>query len=169
MDGKILKYEAAGCTDFEFDLAATWPCLTAAESRAIYGTESFSGTIDRSGTQAPRTPDWKFVVDLDYWMPMFDTYKLILGTKTTFSDGYFKDVTGFSEVNAYSQRVIANLNAGYGDLDDTWSLSFYARNIFNAGVEYFPEFNPAQDWIQSQNLSARNWKSYGVQFQYKYN
>ncbi len=169
MDGVMLKYEGAGCTDFEFEQADTGPCLTAQESIDIYGTTGFGGTIDRSGSKAPRTPDWKFIVDLDYWIPMFDDYKLSLGTKTTFSDGYIYNVSSFDREEAYPKRVIANLNAGYGDLDGTWNLQFYARNIFNAGVEFFPEYVVDPGWIRGIPLSARNWRSYGVQFKYNYN
>ena len=171
MDGVILAYEGAGCTEFEFLQADTGPCVSQAESLASRTTDKLllQGTIDRSGQKAPRTPDWKFVVDLDYWIPIFDVYKLSLGTKTTFSDAYITNVTSFSKVTGYPKRVVSNLNLGYGDMDGVWKLQLYARNLFNAGMEYFPEYVVEPVWYQGESLSARNWRSFGVQFQYNYN
>jgi len=169
MDGQMLKYEGAGCTDFEFENAASGPCLTAQESIDIYGSDDFEATIDRSGTEAPRTPDWKFIVDLDYWMPVFNNYKLSLGSKTTFSDGYIHNVSSFNKESGYDKRVVANLNLGFGDIDDTWNLQFYGHNLFNAGLEYFPEFVVDPDWFRVETLGARDFRSFGVQFQYIYN
>jgi outer membrane receptor protein involved in Fe transport len=169
MDGVMVEYEGAGCTQLEFENAATGPCYTAEESEDLFGTDEFEGLIDRSGEEAPRTPDWKFVVDLDYWLPVFDNYKLALGTKTTFTDGYLYNVEDFDRTLSYGKRIITNLNAGYGDTGDTWKIQFYVRNLFNAGLEYFPEYEVETGWLVSRDLSVRNWRTYGVQFQYNYN
>jgi hypothetical protein len=64
-----VEYEGAGCNDAEVVHADTGPCLTVAESIAQFGNDTFAGTVDRMGSQLPRSPDWKFTLDLDYWYP----------------------------------------------------------------------------------------------------
>lgn len=182
MDGVMLSYPGAGCTDFEFENAASGPCLTAAESITQFGVNTFQGTIDRSGYDAPRTPDWKFVLDLEYWLPVFDSHKVSFSTKTTFSDGWLQNVRDFSLARNYDQRTIANLNVGYGDLDDTWNLTFWVRNLLgrSQGLKYFPEFDPTrstfsptsfrgQYGIIDTDATTRDYTTYGVQFSYNYN
>ncbi|MDH3546799.1 MAG: TonB-dependent receptor, partial [Gammaproteobacteria bacterium] len=73
MDGEMVEYQGAGCTDVEFENAETGPCFTEEESAAFVAANNlsvdddfFEGTIDRSGAEAPRTPDWKIAVKLDY-------------------------------------------------------------------------------------------------------
>jgi outer membrane receptor protein involved in Fe transport len=170
MDGVMVSYQGAGCTDAEFTDAATGPCLTAAESAAMFnGDDSFEGTIDRSGYPAPRTPDWKFVFDLDYWHPVMDQYKVTFNTKTTYSDGFILNVEDFSQIIAYDKRIVANFTLGYGPQDDTWALNLWLRNAFNEGVVYFPEFDTDLNGVQDWDVSPRNYRTYGVQFQYNYN
>ncbi len=168
MDGVMVSFTGAGCTDFESDNADTGPCVSAAEETASNGN-LVEGTIDRSGADAPRTPDWKFVFDLEYWMPVADSYKATFSTKNTYTDGYINNVEDFDQIMAYDTRLITNLNLGFGDMDDTWELSFWMRNAFNAGLEYFPEFNAAPEGRVDPYLSPRNFRSYGVQLQYNYN
>jgi len=43
------------------------------------------------------------------------------------------------------------------------------RNALNAGLEYFPEFNAAPEVRVDSNINPRNFRSYGVLFQYNYN
>lgn len=169
MDGVFLTYEFAGCSDADFANADTNGCLTANESLALFGTTAFQGTIDRSGAKAPRTPDWKFVFDADWWMPISDRHKFMLTSKVSFIDGYIFDPEEFDPVIQYPDRVAANLNAGFGDLDDTWNLTFWVRNLFEAGVQYYPEFDADPQGRVDHWLGPRNWRSYGVQLQYNYN
>jgi hypothetical protein len=170
MDGVMVSFTGAGCTDIEFEQAETGPCLTAEESEAMFdGDDSLEGTIDRSGYDAPRTPDWKIVADVDWWYPIADRYKYMFSSKVSFIDGYIWNVEDFDEIIKYDSRVIANLNVGFGDMDDTWSVTFWGRNLFEAGMKYFPEFHVDPEGRVDNALSPRNWFSYGVQFQYNYN
>lgn len=168
MDGVMISFIGAGCTDYEDDNADTGPCVSAAEAAASNGT-LVAGTIDRSGADAPRTPDWKFVLDLDYWMPVFDSYKLNFSTKNSYSDAFIQNVEDFSPIVAYDTRLVSNVNLGFGDMDDNWELTFWVRNLTNSGLQYFPEFDAAPDGREDPYLSPRNFRSYGVQFQYNYN
>ena len=184
MDGKMISYPGAGCTDAEFEIAATGPCLSAAESIAQFGTNGFQGTIDRTGYKAPRTPDWKFVLDLDYWYPVFDQHKVTFTSATSFSDGWVPNVASFDQKIKYDKRVVANLTLGYGDLDETWKLNIWVRNLLgrSQGMQYFPEFDPfraaaenpfsgasGQYGIIDADASTRDYTTYGVQFSYNYN
>ncbi len=169
MDGVMVKFEGAGCTDAEYEAADTGPCISEAESIALFGDDSGEALIDRSGQKAPRTPDWKVVFNLDWWYPIGDNYKYMFNTTATYRDGYIWSVEDFDEVVKYDAGVIANLNAGFGDIDDTWSVMFWGRNILETGMKYFPEFHVDPEGRIDNALSPRNWFSYGVQLQYKYN
>ncbi len=169
MDGVMVSFKGAGCTDAEFEAAATGPCISTAESIAQFGNTSGEGLIDRSGYKAPRTPDWKFVVNVDWWYPIGDRYKYMFNSTTTFRDGYIWNVEAFDEVIKYDSGVIANLNVGLGDIDETWSVMLWGRNILETGMKYYPEFDVDPAGRVDNALSPRNWFSYGVQFQYNYN
>ncbi len=168
LDGKMISYTGAGCTDFEDENAATGPCVSAAEATASGGT-LVAGTIDRSGEDAPRTPDWKFVLDLDYWFPVADSYKIDLSAKSTYSDGFIQNVEDFEAIDAYNTRFVSNLTAGIGDMDDVWMLNFWVRNATNSGLEYNAEFDLSLDGRDDPYVSPRNFRSYGVQLQYNFN
>jgi hypothetical protein len=168
MDGEMVEYEGAGCTTFEEENADTGPCISPAEEAA--DPDGFpAGTIDRSGTKAPRTPDWKFVVDARYWMPLFDNYKTTFSARTSFIDAYVNDIEGFSQIISYDQRILTNLNLGIGDMDDSWELSFWVRNLFNDGIKYFPEFDVEPVGRRDYGTSLRNYRTYGVQLNYNFN
>jgi len=169
MDGVMVNFAGAGCNDAEFAVADTGPCITLAESLALVNNNSLEGRIDRSGSKAPRTPDWKFVLDLDYEHPVLDTYKVSFNSKTTFSDGYVFQIEDFDESVAYPKRVIANLNLGFGNLDDVWSLTLWVRNLFDDGIVYNPEFDVFPEGIRISDVPLRNFRSYGIQYQYNYN
>ena len=135
----------------------------------LVGDESFEGLIDRSGAQAPRTPNWKFVLDVDYWHPVSDRYKVTFTSKTAFSDGFLYNVEDFAEDIKYPKRIVANLNLGIGDQADAWRLTFWMRNALNQGVKYYPEYDVFPTGVVERDLSMRNWRTYGVQFKYNYN
>lgn len=169
MRGKMLSFEGAGCNDTEFAEADTGPCISRAESVAEFGTRDFEGTIDRTGFDAPRTPDWKFVFDADYFYPLTDNLKTTFATRMTYSAGYIVNVEDFNEIIKYGTRLVANANVGIGSMDDSWSLNFYLRNAFSEGLRYFPENDsPEARIIKPINASPRNWASYGANLTYKW-
>jgi outer membrane receptor protein involved in Fe transport len=169
MRGKMLSYTGAGCNQAEFDNADTGPCLTADESDALFGTEDFEGTIDRTGFEAPLTPHYKIVLVGDYWYPLTNNLKATFSSKTTFTSGYIVNVEDFNEIIKYGNRVIANANIGIGDMEDRWSLDFYLRNAFSEGLRYFEENDSASSRIiKPINASPRNWASYGVNLTYQW-
>jgi outer membrane receptor protein involved in Fe transport len=167
LDGEMVSYRFAGCNDFEFENAETGPCRTEDESIAEFGTGDAEGTIDRSGADAPRTPEWKFVADLDYSIPLANDYKFTINSKTTFSDGYIVNVEDFDEIIKYDDRVIANLALAFGPADNTWSVALWGRNLFEDGIQYFPEFDVELPGLQDVEVGVRNYRTYGVQFTYR--
>jgi len=168
-DGVMVDFAGAGCNDAEFAIAETGPCFTAAESIALIGTTALQGRIDRSGTKSPRTPDWKFVMDVDYWHPVTDNHKISFGVKSTFSDGYVFQIEDFDRSIMYPSRIITNLNLGLGDMDNKWEWTFWVRNLFDEGFKYYPENDLDPRGVRISDVPLRNFRSYGVQFQYNYN
>ncbi len=170
MKGTLISFPNAGCTDIEFANAADNLCTSLAESIAQFGNNSRSGFIDRSGYPSPRTPDWKFSTILDYWFPLTDSMKGVFNTNIGYSDGYIHDVEGYSSVVKWGKHVDWNLNAGVAEIDDTWRVGIYARNILNASVKYFRE-NDVTGGIELVDfkMSPSQYFTYGVQLVYNYN
>jgi len=65
-------------------------------------------------------------------MPVLDNFKTTLNFKGYISDGYTTDVNGFSQTVKYNKHEDMNVSLGIGDLEDTWKLTFYGRNLLEA-------------------------------------
>jgi hypothetical protein len=173
MDGTLIEFPNAGCTEVEFLNADVTDCISAEESEELVGDDSLEGVIDRSGYPSPRTPDWKFAVEVDYWHPVSDNLKATFNTNAAFSDGFIHDVEGYSQITAWGKHVDWNITTGIASRDDSWRISLFARNILNARNKYFPEFDVFPVGIQSQGKSntstASQYFTYGVQLGYNYN
>jgi outer membrane receptor protein involved in Fe transport len=169
MDGEMVDYGNAGCTAAELDVADTGPCITEDESIALVGDDELAGTIDRSGSPAPRTPDWKFALKLDYTRPMTNRYTFFAGMNLVVSDGFVSNIEEFDQVQKVGQHEDMNLNVGIGDADGRWRLSLWGRNLFEVQEEYNPEFDVRSDGIVFEDMSASMFRTYGVQFEYNYN
>jgi outer membrane receptor protein involved in Fe transport len=173
LDGEFTNFPNSTCTEIESRDAATGPCLTAAEARALNGLDRLGNpigfdTIDRTGTKTPRTPDWKFIADVDYWMPVMDQYKVTFSAKGFYSDGYTTDFEGFTQTVRFDKHGDVNLTLGFGDQDDIWSLSVFGRNLLEASPTYHPEFDLEADGIIQTPVSPNNYASYGIKFSYTY-
>jgi outer membrane receptor protein involved in Fe transport len=170
MDGKMVSFVGAGCTDIEERNSDTGPCISKAESIEIQGDGDLEGTIDRSGARAPRTPDYKIIADVNWWYPITDRLKYTFSTRASFIDGYIYNTEDFDEVTKYDDRKVINMNMGIGDMDDNWSVNFWARNLMSEGFTYFQEFQDPIDaeGLEDKEVSSRHWLSYGVQFSYKF-
>ena len=91
---------------------------------AALGNPDLEGTIDRSGTQSPKTPDYKIVFGVDWATPIFNGYLLTLNAKGYISDGFLTDTSGFDPVISMDEHEDLNLNGRHrpderslGDLD----------------------------------------------------
>jgi iron complex outermembrane recepter protein len=182
MDGKMVKYEGAGCTAAEFAIADTGPCVSEAESAALIADgnlvddngdplddDTFAGTIDRTGAPAPRTPDWKFALKLDYEKPFMNNYMIYANSNFVASDGYITNVEEFDLVQKVGSHYDMNISGGIGDAGDRWRLTAYARNLFGVQEEYNPEFDTNGDGILFDDAGQSWYTSYGLLFQYNYN
>lgn len=175
MDGKFNSFPNAGCTETELQNADTGPCINAAESIALIGTDDLEGTIDRSGFPAPKTPDWKFVLGLDYEMPVLDGYSVNVNAKGYISDGFITDVNGFSETVKMNEHEDLNLAVSFGPQDGTWRVTAFGRNLLEAKEEYNPEFDLRDNGLAGSEggdggvqMSRSNFRSYGVKFRYNF-
>ncbi|MBT8099669.1 MAG: TonB-dependent receptor [Gammaproteobacteria bacterium] len=175
MDGEFTNFPNAGCTETELAVADTGPCISEAESIALIGSDDLEGTIDRSGFPAPKTPDWKFILGLDYELPVFDNFLLMVNAKGYMSDGFITDVNGFSETVKMNKHEDLNLTFGLGPQDGTWQVAAFGRNLLEAKQEYNPEFDLRDNGIAGNEgtdggvgMSRSNYRSYGVKFRYNF-
>lgn len=177
MDGEMTHFPGAGCTDAEIAEATTNPeahCKffdqdtgeqIPAPTDPVEAFDSFS-IIDRTGEKAPRTPDWKFVLSADYFMPVSDGYELTLSAKGYVSDGYIMDVEGFSKVVKFNKHEDLNLMIGLHSLDMGWSVSAFARNLLEARPTYNREFDVVPDGLESVHLAPSSFRTYGIKLEY---
>ena len=101
-------------------------------------------------------------------MPVFGgNYELMGNAKAFISDGYIVDVEGFSETIGYDQHEDMNVMLGIRSIDGGWSISAFARNIFEARPTYRPEFDPFPNGtITAQHLAPAAFTAYGVKMEY---
>jgi outer membrane receptor protein involved in Fe transport len=167
--GTMLDF-VGGCTDTEVINAATGDCWTEAESITITGTDVLENLIDRSGSRAPRTPDWKVIFGLDYErpIPMFESLKYQFNMRTTFSDGYTEDTLGYEEIISWDNHVNLNANLGVASIDDSWQVNFWVRNALDTRITYHPEFDVDPSGMQSDEAGAGDFTTYGIQLGYRF-
>jgi len=165
--GRMLDF-IGGCTEAEFAAADSNDCISAAESIALIGSDELAGFIDRAGSQAPRTPKWKFIGGLDTWHPLFGNYKGTFNTKVAYSAGYTEDTLGFSREVSWPKHIDWNITLGFGDQDDVWMISGFVRNILGARQRYFPEEDIDPIVFLEEDLSQTAFTTYGLQFKYNF-
>ena len=187
MDGEMTRFPNAGCTDNEinesitinqgggmngackfFDPDTVGPDGNLAE---VFPTDpedafEFIPIIDRTGLPAPRTPDWKFIVDADYTAPFGNNLEFNINAKAFFSDGYIVDVEGFGEEIRYDTHEDLNVMIGIRNVDAGWSIAAFARNLLEARPTYHPEFDPFPEGSFSQFLGPQAFTNYGVKLEY---
>ena len=158
MDGVMLEYTGAACTESEFANPAASGC----------NTSTVNGSIDRSGTQAPNTPDWKVVLNVDYAWPLANGYEVDFNAKGFASDGYINDTNGFSQVTKYNQHEDLGLSVGFGPQEGAWKVTAFGRNLLEASPSYNAEFDLTPEAIQSPVVYRSSYTSYGLSFRYNY-
>jgi outer membrane receptor protein involved in Fe transport len=172
MDGEFTYFPGAGCNEWELRTADTGPCLTQGEADALNAAAgkivAEAGTIDRTGTPTPKTPDWKFVFGVDWQTPIFQGYLFRLDAKGYVSDGYLTDTSGFDPTIKMDQHSDLNLTLGIGPQGGPWEVALYGRNLLEAKVTYHPEYDVLDDGLVSETLSRNNFATYGVKFRYSF-
>ncbi len=124
--------------------------------------------IDRAGEETAKTPDWKFVLTLDFWMPVGNQFKATSNFKGYYSDGYVTDVNAFTKTDKWDTHGDFNWTVGLSDVDETWEISAFVRNMLGAKPTYHPEFDVEPNGYQSIQFSPNNFRSYGVNFRYNF-
>ncbi len=181
MDGEMTRFAGAGCTNSEISAAvldANAPCrlfdedgnrVTPSPGNPIDPAEAldeFTALIDRSGTRAPRTPDWKFVLTADYFVPFGDDYELMFNAKGYVSDGYILEVESFDDIVNYERHEDLNLMVGIRNVEAGWSIAAFARNLLEARPTYHPEADVFADGLETEHLSPSSFTTYGIKFEY---
>ncbi len=178
MDGEMTEFPGAGCTDAEISAAltdASAPCklfdgdvLQVPPLDAATAFDDYDSFIDRSGADAPRTPDWKFVLSADYRVPIANRFELSINVKGYASDGYILDVESFTNVVKYNEHEDLNVMIGLGDLDGRWTVSVFARNLLEARPTYNPQFDVFPDGLATtEGIGPASFTTYGVKFNYR--
>jgi outer membrane receptor protein involved in Fe transport len=164
MDGKMVEFNGSGCNQTEL-----FNTLLNLNVPGVLPCDVANGEItDRSGTQAPRTPDWKFVGDIRYWLPVFDNYEFVFIGKGYVSDGFVTDRSGFASIVKFNRHGDANLQLQFGPQDNKWKVSTYANNIFQARQSYNPEFDLAPNGLTVVEVNKSYYMSYGMRFGYSF-
>ena len=179
MDGIMTEFPGAGCTDAEISVALTdpdAPCklfdeddvrqLPPPDLDAATAFDDYASFIDRSGADAPRTPDWKFILTADYRVPVGSKYEFALTAKGYVSDEYILNVESFSQIVQYNQHEDLNIMVGLGDIDGKWMVSVFARNLLEARPSYNAKFDIFPNGVASTSLGPSNFTTYGVKFDY---
>ena len=167
MDGVMTDFKRAGCTAAEAADPNSGCVLNDPDDIGE------GGLIDRTGSQAPRTPDWKFVLSADYRVPVSGKYALDFNAIGYISDGYILDVESFDQIVKYNQHGDLNLRAGFGTLNGKWMVSIFARNLFEARPSYNVELDIFPNGLAGSgddtgvHLGASSFTTYGLKFEYR--
>jgi outer membrane receptor protein involved in Fe transport len=167
-DAEYVSFPGAGCNDAELTTPETNDCFSVDESIALIGTDDLAGTIDRSGQQLPRTPEYKIMMNLDYDYPLFDNYKATFNTRLALSDGYIVNVTDYEELVKFGSHENLDISVGFGDINDAWNVSVWGRNLTKTQIEYFPEFAGDPRAREVMQMPQSYYTTYGLQLTYNW-
>ncbi len=78
------------------------------------------------------------------------------------------DPRGFSQVVRFDSHEDLNLILSFGDQENTWVISGYARNILEPRPSYHPENDIEPDGLASGDMSANGFTHYGLKFRYNF-
>ncbi|MCZ6771052.1 MAG: TonB-dependent receptor, partial [Proteobacteria bacterium] len=177
MDGEMTQFAGVGCTDGEANAAFSdpnAPCqifdddgnLQVPPIDPVEAFDDFIFVIDRTGADAPRTPDWKFVLSADYFVPLGGDYEFTFNAKGYVSDGYILQVEDFDDVVKYDQHEDLNVTFGIRNVAKGWSVWAFGRNLLEARPTYFGQFDTFPDGLESVHLSPASFTTYGIRFEY---
>jgi len=156
MDAVMTDYAGAGCSQWEF------------QNPGVSGCDVATRRIDRTGSEAPFSPDWKVVFDAEYRMPVLNDLEASLTAKAFISDGYFTNYSSFSRTVSYDTHGDINLNLALSDQAESWKLSVFARNLLQARPKYLVEFDPDPSGILSTDMSQNQFRSFGIKGEYRF-
>jgi len=149
MDAVLTSYPGASCTQNE---TAQGVCT---------GPRN---TIDRTGGTPTLSPDWKFTLRSEYWMPLFDDYKATFNAVVLFSDGY---LYSFDELFVMKPHEDLNLSAEFSTMDDKWGISVWGRHILEPLPTHQREFD-YDTGFETINISQSQLFTYGISLNYSF-
>lgn len=141
-------------------------CRLEAKTLPNGGTRG-AGTFNRSGDDAPRTPDWNFVYGLTYTRPFLDQYQMLFDIRGKVSAGYINDLN-HSRLTAFDTHADLSVSSGIESQDGTWSLIAYARNLLEAAPQYHEEYDFLQLGFTYLPVSETQFTMYGLRFEYRF-
>jgi iron complex outermembrane receptor protein len=155
MDATMLSYPGASCTPAEVDTG-------------LCGTGGIPNRIDRTGQPALNAPEWQGTFNINYWMPFMDRFKSDLNVYLTGSDGYIFDRSWDQSV-LYDTEFDATVSLAFSDMDDTWKVSFFGRNLMAPRPTYHPENDISDaDGVGLATVRLNNFVTYGVRLGYNF-
>jgi outer membrane receptor protein involved in Fe transport len=186
MDGEMTSYPGAGCTPAERtagvgnadsacrffrpeDVNGEEELVQFTPTTPLEAADAPVALIDRTGSEAPRTPDWKFILSADYVRQVSTDFEFLFNAKGYVSDGYILDGTAFDQTVKYNQHGDLNLLVGMRNVRDNWSVMLFARNLFEARPSYNAEFDTVPNGLEAAYLAPSAFTSYGVQLEYLIN
>lgn len=132
-------------------------------------------TISRNGEDAAYTPDWKFVLDVDYRLPVLDTYEVFVNARGFLSDSWIMSSEIFDRSIMYNKHGDLNLLAGFGPQDGNWRVAGFVRNMFEVKPSFNKEYKldpigfiTAGQESEVRGLGDSAWMSYGIRLEYYY-
>ncbi len=164
MDGKMKEFFNAPCNAAERrlpELGCEYTGIEAATGIPV-------GIIDRSGQQAPYTPDWGLIYEADYRYPVMDRYEITANAKGSVSDDYFTSSSDFSKDLVYDRNADLSLSLGFGDAEGSWRVVAWGRNLLEVRQTYHPEFDFTRLGSFVSEVSPSNFTTYGLKFEYSY-
>jgi len=166
MDGFMSAFPDAPCTPNEVATAPGSGCVVFGVPPG--GGLGTGGVIDRTGLSTPNVPDWKFTLDVDYWMPVLNDYKASFNVKGYISDGYCGQF-GDCGVTRWPTHGDANFTFGFGDMNDVWDVSFFVRNLLHPNQKrYSEELDDPTGGIATVSTRPSNYMNYGIRLKYNF-
>jgi hypothetical protein len=123
-------------------------------------------THNLSGISSAYTPNWKFVMSMNYTRPFTDNLEYFVNVKGLISDAYKTGLASY--VVSWPTHGDVNLSVGIGDQNGSWRLIGYARNLLEATQVYNEEFDFVQDGLTTGLVKDSSFMSYGIKFEYRY-
>lgn len=138
------------------------------EDEAVAGGVRRAETIDRSGVEPARTPNYKLVAGADYTLPVMDNYQFSFGIKGFYQDEMLADGETYTRQITYQPGGDINLLASYGPQDATWTITGYARNLLEYTKTYDPYYDLARAGIVVAQVPASSFTAYGIKLDYNF-
>lgn len=156
LDSVMTDYSGARCSVWEV------------RNPDLSGCDPVTQRIDRTGNEAPYSPDWKLVFDAEYQRPLWGQFVGTFTAKAFISDGYFTDYRRFDRKVSYDRHGDINLSWALSNQEENWKISVFARNLLEARPSYHEELDVDPEGILFRDMSQNQFRSFGIKGQYSF-